>query len=123
MRVTLSAFFEEVNNNKTFLKEFKIEFEIMSEKTGSKRKREEKRDGSASKVKPDPEKKKPEREPAQPGASLVKSEAWKREDFSDDDESPSVKVKVELNPEQSRQCPYLDTIDRNVLDFGKFGSE
>jgi len=50
-----------------------------------------------------------------------KSEFEVKEDFDydDDDEKPLPRVKVEQNQDLSRQCPYLDTIDRNVLDFGK----
>ena len=92
----------------------------MSERSGTKRKRHENGDSSKGKdkksdrekVKPDPEKVKPEPEKIKPEPVV------KNEEFSDDHEIPFVKVKVEPNPEQSRQCPYLDTIDRNVLDFG-----
>ena len=38
----------------------------------------------------------------------------------DDDQVPHSKLlKKDVKSEMSRQCPYLDTIDRNVLDFGK----
>lgn len=80
----------------------------MSEKTGLKRKLDDENgDKSAAKIKPEAVKVEPE---------LPKLKA---EDLSDDDESPSARIKKELDPEQSRQCPYLDTIDRNVLDFGE----
>ncbi len=106
----------------------------MSERSGTKRKRHENGDSSKGKekkterekVKPDPEKAKADREKVKAEAEKVKPDpekvkpepVVKNEEFSDDDETPFVKVKVEPDPEQSRQCPYLDTIDRNVLDFG-----
>ena len=92
----------------------------MSERTSSKRKRHENGESSKSRIKPDPERVKVESEKVKP--QTLKSdpdpELVKREEFSDDDETPNVQVKVEPNPGQSRECPYLDTIDRNVLDFG-----
>jgi hypothetical protein len=99
----------------------------MSERSGTKRKRHENGDTSKGKdkkserekVKPNSEKVKPDPEKVKPVPEKVKPEpVVKYEEFSDDDETPIVKVKVEPDPEQSRQCPYLDTIDRNVLDFG-----
>jgi hypothetical protein len=96
----------------------------MSERTSSKRKRHENGESSKSKVKPDPERVKevkpdPERvKEVKPESVKLHSELVKKEEFSDDDETPNVQVKVESNPGQSRECPYLDTIDRNVLDFG-----
>ena len=49
----------------------------------------------------------------------------KNEEFSDDDETPLSKA-PRRNPDKnggglkmSKKCPYLDTIDRTVLDFGK----
>ena len=88
----------------------------MSEKTGIKRKHERNGDSPKSKIKPEPVSVKVEPGPKPtPDTTGVKSE-----EFSDDDEIPNALVKKEMDPEQSRQCPYLDTIDRNVLDFGKF---
>jgi len=46
----------------------------------------------------------------------VDTEAIKR-DFDDDDESPAVRKKVKQETKDSRHCPYLDTINRGVLDF------
>ena len=46
------------------------------------------------------------------------------EDGSDDEDLSKAKSKhLAIEKEKAgmaRQCPYLDTIDRNVLDFGKF---
>lgn len=43
-----------------------------------------------------------------------------KEEMDEDEEmKPMPRIKNELNEDLSRQCPYLDTIDRNVLDFGK----
>ena len=85
----------------------------MSERSGTKRKRHDSSENVKPKQVPEAEKSKSERVKIEP-ESVVK-----KEEFSDDEETPGVKVKVEPNLELSRQCPYLDTIDRNVLDFGK----
>lgn len=52
-------------------------------------------------------------------AKRMVQEAVKRDlDESDDDEdSPLVRKKVKQEQVSSRHCPYLDTIDRGVLDF------
>ena len=39
-----------------------------------------------------------------------------KEEISDDEESP---VSVPLPAKRSKDCPYLDSINRKVLDFGK----
>ena len=84
----------------------------MSEKTSLKRKLEnENGDNLVAKIKPEGVKVEPE--------AVADLPTVKSEDLSDDDESPSARIKKEVDPEQSRQCPYLDTIDRNVLDFGE----
>ena len=46
------------------------------------------------------------------------------DDDSDDEDLAAAKSKhlaiAKEKAGMARQCPYLDTIDRNVLDFGKF---
>jgi hypothetical protein len=49
---------------------------------------------------------------------LVAVKEIKEEIDEDEEMKPLPRVKNELNQDLSRQCPYLDTIDRNVLDFG-----
>ena len=41
----------------------------------------------------------------------------KREMGDSDDESPADRKKIKPEARISRHCPYLDTIDRGVLDF------
>ena len=99
----------------TFFTSFK-----MSERSGTKRKRHDSRE--KVKPKPVPEAEKPKTDLVKTKLELVKTEpesVVKKEEFSDDEETPLTKVKAEPNLELSRQCPYLDTIDRNLLDFGK----
>ncbi|XP_015764164.1 PREDICTED: U4/U6.U5 tri-snRNP-associated protein 2-like [Acropora digitifera] len=39
------------------------------------------------------------------------------ENYSDEEEEEEARIKEERSEYQSRHCPYLDTIDRHVLDF------